>query len=96
MILIGCIEAIFRRVGGLTVNRTRSGRRVSSSARPVVACAFWYARITGMVSGATRKGRVSCSFGLVCVNSMGEDDCLWASDQMVLTIDGGKVYVVKE
>ncbi len=53
-------------------------------------------RVGGDLKAAFR--RVTCSdfsFGLVCSTSLGEE-CLWASDQIVLTVDGGRVYVTKD
>lgn len=35
-----------------------------------------------------------CRFAFVCPTDLGEE-VLWASDQMVLTVDGGKIYLRK-
>ena len=36
----------------------------------------------------------SCRFAFVCPTALGED-VLWASDCMVLTVDGGRIYLRK-
>lgn len=36
----------------------------------------------------------TCRFAFVCPTDLGEE-VLWASDQMVLTVDGGKIYLRK-
>lgn len=43
-----------------------------------------------------RVGEMTCSFGLVCGSNLEGDEVLWASDQMVLVVDGGKIYLTKK
>lgn len=63
-----------------------------------------FRRIGGMTGEATRVdcpltatfrriGGMKASFGLVCGTDFGEEDVLWASDKMVLTVEGNKIYV---
>lgn len=56
-----------------------------------MTCSF--ERIGGMSATATRVGGMSASFGLVCGTDIGGNDVLWASDQMVITVTGDKIYV---
>ena len=89
-----CLEAVVRRVGGLSTSLSRDGGRLTGKAVMRVSCAFGFTRKGGMEAAAERKGGMSCAFGLVCSTSLGEE-CLWASDQAVITVDGGRVYVTK-
>ena len=43
---------------------------------------------------ARRATTFTTRVGLVCTTGIGEEDILWASDQMVLTIEGNKIYVM--
>lgn len=95
MSLTSCLETVIRRVGGLAASLTREGGRLSGKAVMRVSCAFGFGRVGGMDAAVSRVGVMTCSFGLICRTSIGDDWPLWASDQMVLTIDGGKVYVTK-
>jgi len=49
----------------------------------------------GLAGKATIMREIQCRAAFICTTSLGDDWPLWASDQMVLTIDGGKVYVTK-
>lgn len=89
-----CLEAVFRRVSDFAAAFRKEGG-MTCSAVPGLTCSFGFTRVGGMEAAAVRKGAMSCSFGLVCRTSAGDDWPLWASDQMVLTIDGGKVYVTQ-
>lgn len=95
MSVAACLEAVFRRVGGLAASLLRAGGRLSCSMSMRVSCAFGFERMGGMEATVSRVGEMTCSFGLICRTSVGDDWPLWASDQVVLTIDGGKVYVTK-
>ena len=94
MSLILCLEAVFRRVGGLTASLSREGGRLTGEAVMRISCAFGFSRKGGVEVTVARRGGMTCAFGLVCSTSLGEES-LWASDQVVLTIDGGRVYVTK-
>lgn len=91
---VSCLEALFQRIGGLSASAVRPGGRLTCSSSLKVSCAFGFGRAGGMETAAVREGGMTCSFGLICRTSIG-DWPLWASDQMVLTIDGGKIYVTK-
>ena len=95
MSLYSCIQVAFSRVGELACSFRREGGRLSCSARPVPVCAFGFKRVGGMSAMAVMRRDMVCAFGLICATSLGDDWPLWASDQMVLTVDGGKVYVTK-
>ena len=43
---------------------------------------------------ATIRRDIQCRAAFICTTDLG-DWPLWASDQVVLTIDGGRVYVTK-
>ena len=43
---------------------------------------------------ATIRREIRCRAAFICTTDLG-DEPLWASDQMVLTVDGGRVYVTK-
>lgn len=65
---MGCLQATFERVGGMTCTVRKA-------------------------SGMT------CSFGLVCGASISTPEgyeILWVSDGMLLTVDGGRLYVRKQ
>ena len=94
MSLTSCLEPVVRRVGALSAALSREGGRLAGKAVMRVSCAFSFTRAGGMEASAVRKGGMSCAFGLVCSTSLGEE-CLWASDQVVLTVEGGRVYVTK-
>ena len=94
MSLTSCLETMIRRVGGLSASLSRDGGRLSGKAVMRVSCAFGFSRKGGMEASVERKGGMSCAFGLVCSTSLGEE-CLWASDQAVITVDGGRVYVTE-
>lgn len=49
----------------------------------------------GLTGKATIMREIRCRAAFICTTSLGDDWPLWASDQVVLTIDGGKVYVTK-
>ena len=93
MSLSSCLETVSRRVGELAASFLRRGGDLSCSSSVGMSCAFGVSKIDGMDATLTRNGGMSCAFGLVCSASVGYDWPLWASDQMVLTVDGGKVYV---
>lgn len=95
MSLTSCLDAVFRRVGGLAASFLREGGRLSCTMAMKMSCAFGFERVGGMEATVSRVGGMTCSFGLVCRTSVGDDWPLWASDQVVLTIDGGRVYVTK-
>lgn len=95
MSLTSCLETAIRRAGGLTASLTREGGRLSGKAVMMLSCAFSFDKVGGMGAEVSRVGEMTCSFGLICRTSIGDDWPLWASDQAVLTIDGGKVYVTK-
>lgn len=44
---------------------------------------------------ATIMRDIRCRAAFICTTNLVDDWPLWASDQVVLTIDGGKVYVTK-
>lgn len=44
---------------------------------------------------STIRRDIRCRAAFICTTNLGDDWPLWASDQVVLTIDGGKVYVTK-
>ena len=72
-------------MGCVTVILTRVGNGVSA--------AFKRAE-SGMSARYTRTGGMSVRFGLVCATNLGEG-YLYASDALLITIDGGKL-IVKE
>lgn len=93
--ITSCLDALFRRIGGMSATLQREGGRLSGSATRQGGLDCSAAREGGRLTGsASRMTGMACSFGLVCSTSLG-DECLWASDQMVLTVDGGKVYVTR-
>lgn len=49
---------------------------------------------SSLLGEAVPQTRIHCRAAFICTTDLG-DWLLWASDQMVLTIDGGKVYVTK-
>lgn len=49
----------------------------------------------GLTGKATIMRGIRCRAAFICTTNLGDDWPLWASDQVVLTIDGGKVYVTK-
>lgn len=95
MSLTTCLDAVFRRVGGLTASILRGGGRLTCKMAMRVSCVFGFEKVGGMDATVSRVGGMTCSFGLICRTTVGGDWPLWASDQVVLTIDGGKVYVTK-
>lgn len=42
---------------------------------------------------ATRVSDFKCRFGLICATSAGKWDVLYASDGILLTVDGGVIFV---
>ena len=93
MSLIPCLETVIRRIGGLSASLSREGGRLTGEAVMRISCAFGFSRKGGVEVTVERRGGMTCAFGLVCSTSLGES--LWASDQVVLTSDGGRVYVTK-
>ena len=92
--MTGCLTALFTRSGGLTGSAQRFGGgqgeafrvgNISAAAIRKGGCENDYAR---------RATTFTTRFGLVCTTGIGEEDILWASDQMVLTIEGNKIYVM--
>lgn len=49
----------------------------------------------GLTGKATIMREIQCRAAFICTTNLVDDWPLWASDQVVLTIDGGKVYVTK-
>lgn len=96
MSFIACLEALFSRIGRLTASFEREGGRLMCSIfRVHLDCGFERAEAR-LVATAERVPGLRGSFGLVCLTELGDDYCLWASDQEVITIDGGRVYTTIE
>lgn len=56
-------------------------------------------RISGMTVAIERESGMRCSFGLVCGPSISTPEgyeILWVKDGMLLTLDGGRLYVRKQ
>ncbi len=96
MSLAACLEVVFRRIGGMVASLAREGGRLTASFSRTTTFEAGFERAGGRLTGtATRVPGMTCSFGLICRTEIGDDYCLWASDQMVLTVDGGKIYVTQ-
>lgn len=93
MSLLSCLEAVFRRVGGMTGSHERMGDRLHCTFSRTKGD-FSFQRVDAQLTGsAVRVGKMTAMFGLVCRTGIGDEDVLWASDQMVLTVEGNKIYV---
>lgn len=91
-----CLNIDIRKIGGTHASFRKDGGILACNASLLPPCASYGFRRTGMMTAAFEKPQgLICSFGLMCKSSIGDDWPLWASDQIVLTIDGGKVYVTK-
>lgn len=54
-------------------------------------------RVGAMSATITRAGRMSCRFGLVCGTNLDtRPGILWASDGILITLEGGYLIVDKE
>lgn len=92
--MTGCLTALFTRSGGLTgaARRFGGGQGGASRVGDISASAI---RTSGFENDYARRATTfTTRFGLVCTTGLWEEDILWASDQMVLTIEGNKIYVM--
>lgn len=90
---MNCLDSSFSRIGGISSELEREGDRIECEATRVGGLDGSATRIGGIsFSSATRIKQFSVMFGLVCGVDLG-DEVLWASDQMVLTIEGNKIFV---
>lgn len=95
MSLLSCLQAVFRRVGGMEGSFEREEDRLHCTFSRIGGD-FSFRRVdTPLSATATRVGNFHAYFGMVCSTGLGSDDVLWASDQMVLTIEGNKIYVMR-
>ena len=95
MSLIACIQAVAERIGGIVCSFLGERTELSCSAtREALDCSF--EEVKGDVAVAYEKqAGLSFSFGLVCSSSLDTEECLWASDQEVITIEGTRVYLAR-
>lgn len=92
---MNCLDATLSRIGGFSASAALKGPRLGAVASLVSRIVTGFSRTGDRVEcSATRRGHMTVSFGLVCDTGFGEQ-VLWASDQMVLTVDGNKIYVRK-
>ena len=93
MNLLACLQAVFRRVSGMDGHFQREGDRLHCTFSRIGG-EFGFERIDAqLTASATRVGNFRSYFGLVCGANLDMEYILWASDQMVLTIEGHKIYV---
>lgn len=93
MSLVACIEAVARRIGGIACSFLGERTDIACSVtREPFDCSCERVK-TDIAVTCERQRAVNFSFGLICTTSLDTEECLWASDQEVITIEGWKVYL---
>lgn len=93
MNLLSCLQVVIRRIGGMVASSERKEDRLHCTATRIKG-EFGFERVDPQLTASARRvGNFRAYFGLVCSTGLGEEDVLWASDQMVITVTGDKIYV---
>ena len=89
---MSCLQVVIRRIGGMVASSERMEDRLHCTATRIKGD-FGFERIDPQLTASARRvSNFHAYFGLVCGTDLGEQ-VLWASDQMVLTVEGNKIYV---
>lgn len=90
---MGCLTAIFRRIGGnLSASFSRIGGGTKASFSRIGGISATMEREGGISASMTNKGGITCRLGLVCDANIGQG-ILWASDGRLITFEGGYLIV---
>lgn len=98
-----CLSSLIRRIGGVVSSLNRIAGGIESSINRIGSFLCAYERIGGIKATtalinnvsvtSSRVGGVKSRMGLICSPNLGYG-VLWASDERLITIEGGFLIVV--
>jgi len=92
---MSCLTILFTPVGGDTELQASPLNDVKAEFVPQTDISSSFTPIRDLSSSFTPVNHMRATFAMVCVNSIGEYDFLYACDGILLTVDGGKIMVKK-